>query len=136
MVRQYLFDQALDQLLKARRYKEVVGETNVKAKVGELIARFEQIKDRLPDDANLRTYMKRQVCIDGAKYYEALLGSGNPTGAAEVVAMLAAFDATNAFPESIAAARRAGDAQTAKTLAEEASKTAKPLAKPEPPKAK
>ena len=33
LVRQQIFDQALEQLLKARRYKEVVAETDSKAKV-------------------------------------------------------------------------------------------------------
>ena len=136
MVRQYLLDQALDQLLKAKRYKEVVADLNIKAKVGELIARHEQMKSHLPDDASLRTFMKRQVCTAGAKYYEALLGSGDRTGAAEIVAMLAGFDQADAFPELIAAAKRAGDAPTAEALAEEARKTAKPLAKPEAPKAR
>ena len=37
MVRQYLFDQALDQLLKAKRYKEVVAGSDAKAKVRERI---------------------------------------------------------------------------------------------------
>jgi thiol-disulfide isomerase/thioredoxin len=135
MVREYLFDQALDQLLKAKRYKEVVGDSDVKTKVGERIARHEQMKGRLPDEPTLRKYMKRQVCTEGAKYYEALLGSGDRTGAAEVVAMLAGFDAADAFPELIAAAKRAGDAATAEALAEEARTTAKPLAKPEAAKA-
>jgi thiol-disulfide isomerase/thioredoxin len=134
MVREYLFDQALDQLLKAKRYKEVVGVSEVKAKVAERIARHEQMKDRLPAEPSLRAYMKRHVCIEGAKYYEALLGSGDRAGAADVVAILAKFDAEDAFPELIAAAKRAGDAATAEALAEEARKTAKPLGKPELPK--
>ena len=42
--------------------------------------------------------MKRQVSVDGAKYYEALLGSGDRNGAAEVAAMLVAFDPSGAYP--------------------------------------
>ena len=134
MVRQYLLDQALDQLLKAKRYKEVVADSDAKAKVRGLIARDEQMKGHFPDDASLRAFMKRQVCTDGAKYYEALLGSGDQTGAAEVAAMLAGFNPADAYTELIAAAKRAGDARAAEALAEEARKTAKPLATPEEPK--
>ena len=79
--------------------------------------------------------MKRQVSADGAKYYEALLGSGDRTGAAEVGAMLVAFDRSDAYLQLIAAANRAGDAHAAEALAEEARKAAKPEATPEAPKA-
>ncbi len=72
-VRQYLFDQALDELLKARRYKEIVADSNTTAKVRERVARHERAKGRYPNDAQLRTFMKTQVSKDGAKYYEALL---------------------------------------------------------------
>ncbi|MFI5459497.1 MAG: thioredoxin family protein [Isosphaerales bacterium] len=134
MVRQYLRDQALDQLLKAKRYKEVVAESDAKAKVRELIARHEQLKGHFPDNASLRAYMKRRVCTDGAKYYEALLGSGDLAGAAEVEAMLAGFNPADAYTELIAASKRAGHARTAEALAEEGRKTAKPLATPDAPK--
>ena len=126
MIRRYIFDQALDQLLKAKRYKEVVADSDAKAKVRERIARHEQTKAHFPNDASLRTFMKRQVSVDGAKYYEALLGSGDRTGAAEVAAMLVAFDPSDAYSPLIAAAKRSGDTQAAEALAEEASKTAKP----------
>ncbi len=126
MVRQYLFDQALDQHLKAKRYKDVVAGSDAKAKVRERIARHELQKAFFPNDPNLRTFMKRQVSVVGAKYYEALLGSGNRTGAAEVAEMLVRFDPTDAYPELIAAARRADDAHAAEALAEEARKTVKP----------
>jgi len=135
MVRQYLLDQALDQLLKAKRYKEVVADSDAKAKVRELIARHEQMKAHFPDDSTLRAFMKRQVCTDGAKYYEALLGSGDQTGAAEVAALLAGFNPNDAYTELIAAAKRAGDARAAEALAEQARKTAKPPATAEAPKA-
>ena len=72
---------------------------------------------------------------DGAKYYEALLGSGDRTGAAEVAAQLVAFDPSGAYPQLIAAANRAGDATAAEALAAEARKTARPAATPEATKA-
>ncbi len=125
MVRQYLFDQALDQLLKAKRYKEVVADSDAKAKVRQRIARHEHEKAFYPNDSGLRTFMKRQVSGDGAKYYEALLGSGDRIGAAEVAAMLVAFDPSDAYPQLIAAAKRAGDPRAAEALAEEARKAAK-----------
>jgi len=134
MVRQYLLDQALDQLLKAKRYKEVVADSDAKAKVSALIARHEQMKAHFPDDASLRAFMKRQVCTDGAKYYEALLGSGDRTGAAEVAALLAGFNPADAYPQLIAAAKRAGDAPAAEALAGEARKAAKPPVTPDAPK--
>ncbi len=74
------------------------------------------------------------MSVDGVKYYEALLGSGDRTGAAEVAAMLVAFDRSDAYPQLIAAANRAGDAHAAEALAEEARKMAKPKATPEAPK--
>jgi len=123
-VRQYLLDQSIDQLLKAKRYKEVAA--NSEAKVRELIARHDQIKSFLPDDANVRMYMKRQVCTNGAKYYEALLGSGNHAGAAEVVELLTAFDPAEAYPPLIAAAKQAGNARAVEALTEQAGKKTKP----------
>jgi hypothetical protein len=130
LVRRYILDQALDPLLKAKRYKEVVAEANAKAKVRERIARYEQTKGFLPNDPSLRTYVKRQVSVDGSKYYEAMLGTGDRTGAAEVEAMLVAFDPVDAYSELIAAAKRAGDTHAAEILTEEARKTAKPQATP------
>jgi thiol-disulfide isomerase/thioredoxin len=134
-VRQYLFDQALDQLLKAKRYKEVVADVDAKAKVRDRIARHEREKGLLPNDPGLRSFMKRQVSVDGVKYYEALLGSGDRSSAAEIAAMLVAFDPSGAFPPLIAAANRAGDARAAEALAGEAHKTAKPDPTPEAPTA-
>jgi thiol-disulfide isomerase/thioredoxin len=125
-VREYLLHQSLDQLLKAKRYKEIVADSDGKAKVRELITRYDRMKAHLPDDANFRTFMKRQMCTDGAKYYEALLGSGNDEAAAEVVTLLAGFDPAEAYPPLIAAAKRAGHAQAAEALAEQAGKNTKP----------
>jgi hypothetical protein len=89
------------------------------------------MKASFPDNAGLRAFMKRQVSVDGAKYYEALLGSGDRTGAAEIVAMLVAFDPSDAYPSLIAAANRASDARAAETLAEEARTAAKHQTAPE-----
>jgi len=135
MIRHYLFDQALDQLLKAKRYKEVVAGSDAKARIHERITRHELAKRSFPNDPGLRTFLKRKVSEDGAKYYEALLGSGDRTGAAEVAAMLVAFDPTDAYPPLIAAANRASDSHAAEALAEEARKTAKPQPTQEVPKA-
>ena len=133
-LRQYLFDQSLDELLKARRYKEIVADSHATAKVRERIARHEWEKSHYPNDARLRTFMKTRVSVDGAKYYEALLGSGDRTKAAEVAAMLIAFDPTDAYNHLIAAARRAGDASAAEALAEQARKAIKTHEAPEAPK--
>jgi thiol-disulfide isomerase/thioredoxin len=130
MVRQYLFDQAIDQLLAAKRYKDIAAESDGKSKVRQRIARHEQEKGFYPNEPRLRYFMKAQVSGDGAKYYEALLGSGDRIGAAEVAAMLVAFDRSDAYPQLIAAAKRAGDVHAAEALAEEARKTANPESKP------
>jgi thiol-disulfide isomerase/thioredoxin len=135
-IRNYLLGQATDQLLTAKRYKEVLAGADARAKVRERIARHEQQKRFFPDDPSLRTFMKRQVSVDGAKYYEALLGSGDQTGAAEVAATLVAFDPTDAYPPLIAAAKRAGDRHAAEALTEAANKTRKPEATPPAPTAK
>ena len=135
-VRRYLFDQALDRLLIAKRYKEVVANADAKAKVHELIARHDQQKDRLRNDAALRAFFKRKVSTEGAKYYEALLGSGDRTAAAELVALLTGFDPAGAYTDLIAAAKRAGDSQAAAALAEEARRLPKEQAPAEAPKPK
>ncbi len=135
MVRQYLFEQALDQLLKAKRYKDVVTGSDAKAMIRERIARHDRAKPFFPNDPNLRTFMKRKVIEDAAKYYEALLGSGDRTGAAEIAALVVTFDPSEAYPQLIAAAHRAGDTHAAEALAEEARKTAKPEITPAAPKA-
>jgi hypothetical protein len=57
----------------AKRYKEVVA-FDPQAKVTAFLERYEQTKARLPKDERLHEYMKRQVSVDGAKYYEALVG--------------------------------------------------------------
>lgn len=93
------------------------------------------MKGRFPDDAGLRAFMKSQVSVDGAKYYEALLGTADRNGAKEVAAMLVAFDPAGAYPPLIAAARRAGVADAAEALAGEARRSAKPEATPEAPTA-
>jgi tetratricopeptide (TPR) repeat protein len=134
-IRQYLFDQSLGQLLKSKRYEEVVALAEPKAKVRELIARHERDKGVFPADPSLHAFMKQQVCVSGAKYYEALVGSGDRRGAAEVASLLAGFDPDDAYPALTAAAKRAGDAEAAEALAEEARKASKPGPSPEAPKA-
>jgi hypothetical protein len=129
-VRSYLFDQALDLLLKARRYKEIVDGVDARAKVRELVTRHEMNLKAMPDNASFRDYMKKQVSLGGAKYYEALLGSGDKAKAGEVAALLVGFDPDEAYVQLIAAARRADNAQTAEELTEASRKPAKPEAKP------
>ena len=113
----YLAEQSLDQLLAARRYAEAVAAIDPVAAARLRIERHEEEEARFPDDARLRAYMKKQVGVDGAKYYEALLGAGDKAGAAEVARLLAAFDRDGAYPALIAAARRAGDDEAADDLA-------------------
>jgi thiol-disulfide isomerase/thioredoxin len=121
-VRQVLFDRSLDQLLKARRYKEIVAATDARAKVRQGIARHEMTRRMAPNDADLHAFMKRQVSVDGAKYYEASIGAGDKAGADRVAAMLVEFDPSGAYPELIAAAKRAGDARAAEELTRESRK--------------
>ena len=126
LIRDFLFDQSLDLLLKARRYQEIVEGVNARAKVLELVTRFEQTLKLMPDDASLRDFMKKQVSLGGARYYEALIGSGDKARAAEVAAMLIKFDPDEAYVPLIAAARRAGDPKAAEDLSEASRKPAKP----------
>jgi hypothetical protein len=130
MVRQIIVERAIDQLLKAKRYKDIIAETDVAAKLRQRIAAHKLSRSFQPNDPNLRAYMQRQMSVDGAKYYEALLGAGDHAGAAKVAALLVDFDSANAYPELIAAAKRAGDAHAADSLAAEARKAAKPPASP------
>jgi thiol-disulfide isomerase/thioredoxin len=133
MVHDLLLAKAIDQLLAAKRYKEVLAGADAREKVRERVAQHEQQKKFFPDDQGLRTFMRRQVSVDGAKYYEALLGSGDQAGAADVAATLVAFDPTDAYPPLIAAANRAGASDAVKALTEAASKTPKPEAAPPSP---
>jgi thiol-disulfide isomerase/thioredoxin len=118
----YVFDQSLDLLLKAKRYKEIVDNANPVAKVRSLIARHELQRGFAPNDPQLRAYMQAQVSVQGAKYYEATLGSGNQAKAAEVAAILTEFDPAEAYKVLIEAAKRAGDDKAAEALAEKAAK--------------
>jgi thiol-disulfide isomerase/thioredoxin len=124
-IRTYLLDQSLDRLLLAKRYKEVVA-IGPDAKVNAVLKRYEQSRASRPKDERLHEFMKRQVSLEGAKYYEALVGEGDRPGAAKLASLLTEFDPTNAYPALIAAAKRAGDAETAESLAEEARKASKP----------
>lgn len=118
----FLFDASFDQLLKAKRYQEIVA-LDITAKVAGRIGRYEQTKAMMPNDAGIQEYMKKQVVVDGAKYYEALVGAKEHEVAVAVAARLTAFDA-EAYSELIAAARRAGDSAAAEALAEKAKKVA------------
>ena len=91
-----------------------------------LLKRYEQTKGRLPQDEHLHEYMKRQVSVEGAKYYEALVGEGDRPGAAKLASLLTDFDPANAYPALISAAKRAGDAETVEMLDEAARKASKP----------
>jgi thiol-disulfide isomerase/thioredoxin len=113
-VTSYLFDQSLDLLLKARRYKEIVEKTDPVAKVRALIANHERAKAFFPDDPQLKAYMKGQVILSGAKYYEALLGGGNQAGAADIAEILTGFDPAETTTALIAAAKRVGDVKAPK----------------------
>ena len=130
LVKSFLFDQSLDLLLKAKRYREIVEGANTKAKVRELLDRHEQVKERMPDNAMLRGFMKKQVSVGAAKYYEALLGSGDKGRASDVANLLVAFDPDEAYVQLIAAARRADDPKTADALSEASRKPAKSEARP------
>jgi thiol-disulfide isomerase/thioredoxin len=128
--RQYLLEQSMELLLKARRYKDVVAAGEPVARVRELIQQHEHLERLRPSDAGFSSYRKRQTITQGAMYYEALVGCGDHARAAEVGALLTTFDAVDAYPALVAAANRAGDAKTAKALAEEARKAIPPA----PPK--
>jgi thiol-disulfide isomerase/thioredoxin len=124
-IRAYLLDQSLEPLLKAKRYRDVVREMDVVAKVRDRIALYSKQEPLFSRDARLRESMKKYVNSDVAKYYEALIGHGNKEGAAHVAAMLFQFDLAGAYPELIAAAKRAGDQETVDRLTEDAKKLKK-----------
>jgi thiol-disulfide isomerase/thioredoxin len=126
MVRKIILDEALDQLLTGKRYKEIIANSDAKALVRQRIADHERNRSLFPEDSGLRAYMKRQVRLYGLKYYEAFLGAGDPAGAAEIAALLVGFDPANAYPELITAAKRAGDERAADLLTEQSRKAAKP----------
>jgi thiol-disulfide isomerase/thioredoxin len=118
----YLQQQSIDQLLSAKRYRDVVS-LGGSTKVRELIRQYEAMEARIPEGPGIREYMKKQVAKDGAKYYEALVGAKESEEAADVAARLTAFD-PDAYPVLIAAAKRAGDEATAEALAKKAKKVA------------
>jgi thiol-disulfide isomerase/thioredoxin len=125
-IRAYLLNESIDPLLKARRYRDIAHEMDLKAKARDLIATHTKQEPFFPKDERLRAFMKSQVIVEVAKFYEALVGTGAKPDADAVAAMLLKFDPTGAYPELIAAAKRAGDEKTVEALTADSKKTSKP----------
>ena len=128
-IRKQLAIGSRDQLLKKKRYKEALAETDSTAAVRSSIHSFRLASLLAPKDEEFRKIMRRGVIEEGTKSDESLVGTGDRAGAAEVAASLIAIDPAIAYPELIAAARRAGDSSTAEELTKKAPKAA-PTAPP------
>jgi hypothetical protein len=77
-------------------------------------------------DQDIHTFLMRQASVEGAKYDEDVLGAGDIRGADAIVEILVRFDPTDAYPELIAAAKRAAIADAAEAPAEQARKGVNP----------
>jgi hypothetical protein len=113
----YLRTQVRDQLLEAKRYKEFLEGADGVALIRQMIAGHQSpLRRILLKSEDLRAFERRQILAEGAKYYEAMIGTGDKAGASEMAKQLVAFNRDDAYPALIAAARRAGDARTAEEL--------------------
>lgn len=118
--REYLFEQSLDELLAARRYREVVDSVDPVATIRKRIELFERGPMRDRDDERYRGFLRRTTAAEGAEFFEALVGVGEAGRAAEVEALLADYCPSEAYPALAGAARRAGDTVSAERLDGEA----------------
>ncbi len=118
--RAILFETAIDPLLAAGRYGDVIeGVGDVSARIDRDLQGFEEIKSRLPVKADpdlLDSY--RQLIVDrAARLYQALVGAGRLDEAARAADKLIAFSATGeTYASLIGAASRAGNPDVAKAL--------------------
>jgi hypothetical protein len=113
----YLRTQVRDQLLEAKRYKEFLEGADGVALIRQMIADHQSPLRRIfIKSEDLRAFERRQILAEGAKYYEAMIGTGDKAGASEMAKQLIAFNRDDAYPALIAAARRAGDVGTAEEL--------------------
>ena len=124
-IRKQLLSGSRDQLLKKKRYKELLVDTDARSAVRSSINSFRLASLLAPKDEDFRRIMRQGVIEEGTKSYEALVGTGDRAGAAEVAASLIAIDPAIAYPELIAAAGRAGDSSTAEELSRQAPKAAR-----------
>jgi thiol-disulfide isomerase/thioredoxin len=124
-------DEVLDLLLGARRYADAIAlvgnaETQVKQSIAmhETVASMRKSRDNSAGDREQDETLKRLTVEEGSKYYEALLGAGQPKPADAVADLLIKFDSTGAtFAELIEHAVRAGADDAARALVDRATKT-------------
>ena len=118
-LRKALFRQVLDLLLEARRYDDIARDAGDILKViDDQIAQFRDTASDLADQSDLLKYLKHSTVTDGGKYYEALLGSGQPKNANKAAKRLIKFSpASETYVTLIKHAIRAGDDAAARSLA-------------------
>ena len=118
-VRDAIRVMVMDQLLKAKRYADILGGKDGKAAFAMQVGVFNDLNDALsPENPQKDMYEKsyRQTTVDsGAHYFEALAGLKRNDAGKELAQQILKFDASAATRATLAAAAtRAGNAELAK----------------------
>lgn len=122
-----LFRHVFDDLLKARRYDDIYADCGDPMRMVDTYVDGAKGKGVFGSrDKQLRDYYKRQVVSEGGKYYEVLLGAGQPNKAAEVADKVLGVNASSsAYARLVAHSRRAAHPEAADQLIERARKSDK-----------
>lgn len=122
-----LFKEVMDELLKARRYEDVVkGAKDVKARINQDIETFKMMEKqfkamKLGDD--IIDSQRRDVVAGAVKFYEAYLGAKKVDQANDVADQVLKFDASaDTFESLVRAALRAKAKREAAPLVARAKK--------------
>lgn len=125
-IRQAMFEDVLDPLLKAQRYADIVAAAgDVFGRIDGAIRSYrEDLSTGRNPESNLAIYLRQQVCIEGGKYYEALLGTGRYNEATDLAERIIRFDPSPiAFSQLIDRAVRVRDFDAARGLVDQAERT-------------
>lgn len=123
-LRQKIAPQILEDLIKARRYADVLANAvDVPQSLEHKIERFREAAEKPGTHDDLQeklSFAQKQSILDtGCKYYEVYLGAGQKEQADAIAALISSFDPSGkACAALIEAAIRAGDYDTARALAQ------------------
>jgi len=115
-----MFDAVFKVLIAERRYDAIAaGVGDVFKRIDERVQRYWMNSQSMGEgvDEELAAILREQVVKDGARYYEAMLGSGQPDVAEKIVVKLLQFqDSGRTYAALIASAARAESFDTARAL--------------------
>ena len=116
--RAVLLDDVLDQLIFARRYKDIIDDArDISDRIERTLQMSASTTERAKKDAYMKSaaeYVKQQAIQEGGNYYEALLGAGKKDEAAKLADRLIEFDNTGrTYAVLVQRSRRAGATEAA-----------------------